>query len=243
MTLRFAHCPQHIGQQTTANGVGIRSLNPFSAGLTEMDHGPTTSIPKMKKALGVRYRVHSVDKGQHSQENCLVTRRRPLWVVASTQVVQVSKDLGPGIANDRWMIVQKRRRNGGNRRKVAHIATHWNAAIQDRNSGIRFDHRRAIAMDAAGRILESTIRSLKDEGYQVVVTGDFNYRVKGGSDNWKYAPENIFHRQNMRVVRDGLDYLAYTKGLKAENTRVIKAGHGPNHSDHPWIVADLRWVA
>jgi hypothetical protein len=164
--------------------------------------------------------------------------------VTKVRVIQISTTQPgqKGIGNARFQINVERTRIGRKRRKAVHIATHWNAVIQNKDTGEVLKTSRASAMVPAGRILEHWIKQYLAQGYTVFVTGDFNWREKGKSSDWWWAPENIFKRCGMHHFSVGLDWLAYSHDvIPRKPIQIIPAGTGGNHSDHPWIVGVFKY--
>lgn len=235
--MRAMYCPQHVGVQVENNARRAAKSRARSIGFTEIDKGPVDDVSKLRRAMP-GYTLYAPDKGQHSREVPIALRKNPL-IKASASSIQVSKDLGPGISNDRWMTILTWQFRAS-KRKTAHINTHWNAAIQDRPTGRLKASARSKAMNNAGRRLEAVIRLLLMQGYDVIVTGDFNYRSdKDASRAWYYSPENIFKRTGLKWHNDGLDWIAWSKGLKKKNIKTIQPGHDGNRSDHPWFIGDF----
>jgi len=244
-----------MGDNLEHNLRSIAGLRPTWAGLTEQDAGRVTTFLRIKATVGALYRILSHDRGGHSQECPILFKRtrRIFWRITRNYAIQISDDLGEaGIANDRWMnLVEAERRGIWRRRsrpKLLLIWTHWNAAIQDRRTGDPLTHlpRWQAMNDKAGPFLEAAIRSGQAEGRDVIVGGDFNYRVGAKSGNWYYAPENIFKRCRMKFHHEGLDYLAWSRGLRHDGVHVVMPNpsnpQALNRSDHPWLYADFEWV-
>lgn len=78
----------------------------------------------------------------------------------------------------------------------------------------------------------------------VIAAGDFNYQI---NDDDSYGPRKKLAAVNMQSTHDELgklngaavDYIFYTKDLKADNHSLIQRGTGGNHSDHPYLFATL----
>ena len=78
----------------------------------------------------------------------------------------------------------------------------------------------------------------------VIAAGDFNYQI---SDDDSYGPRKKLAAVNMQSTHDELgrlsgaavDYIFYTKTLKADNHSLIQKGTGGNSSDHPYLFATL----
>jgi hypothetical protein len=191
------------------------------------------------------YIIHTDDKGGHSREIPIAFKKQRRYFVERDRLVKLSNDLGPGIANDRWLnILEFRRRSmfGRNQFGYFHMNTHWNAAIQDRPTGRIKDVARARAMNLAGARLENEIKRMLSAGREGFVTGDFNYRgEKQASEDWYWSPENIFERTRMHYRNVGLDWIAWTNGMvRLGPIEVIQPNEGGNQSDHPWLIGNFR---
>ena len=105
------------------------------------------------------------------------------------------------------------------------------------------EHRQQIygkGMD----ILADKARELSALG-PVIAAGDYNFQI--GDDN-SYGPRKKLAKVNMESTHDSLgrldgaavDYIFYTKNLKADNHSLIQKFNPPlNHSDHPYLFATL----
>ena len=238
--MKVLHAPQHMFSEIDANLNTIAKLKPVLSSLTEQDAGRKDSVARIKKRLGSKYHVCAAEKGPgHEREVIVLVRKAPGRKIDSVQVLELSKDFGPGIANDRYMIVVRLR--GPLMGKGAHIVTHWNAAIQNDNGTLNSTPR-ARAMDRqAGPALDMMLQNLAGEGRWVTGSADFNYKMsRPKALVWKYAPLRIFSRNNIKCMHQGLDYLWFSKHFKLKKFRVIPAGTAGNHSDHPWLLVNLK---
>ena len=238
------HAPQHIGEHLDANLSAVAGMRPLVAGFTELDPGRRSVMPTARRILS-RYDVLTDDEGTagpHSQEVAVAVRRGRFVKVESSHVIKLAGKVGElGIGNDRYMTVVRFKRFG---KRYGYIQTHWMAALQDRATGnvnVR-GNRRAAAMVSAAEKLEAQIRVLIAEGRQVIVAGDFNYRLHKGSEFklWDHSPAAIFERLNMPYRAVGLDWMAWTRGLRLMGFTSLPAGKAPNLSDHPWLVGRFK---
>lgn len=250
--MRFMHCPQHVGENLEHNAHAVNALHPDSVGFTELDSGAHSGVQTLRRIL-TQYRVcAAAPAAGHEQEVPIALRTRGFvsrvfTSYQSTESHRVSPDLpGPGIGNDRhYTVVRLIRRGlpGTSYWRGAHLATHTNAALQGPRGNV-LDNERTRVTEKAMREIEAKLHALIAEGRQVVVTGDFNYRTFHTPDfrYWEYSPQMMFKRLHMKYHEEGLDYLAWTPGLKLhEPVRVIPASSQLNASDHPWLIADLRY--
>lgn len=262
--MRVVHCPQHIGQHVLPNMEALRSLHPRLAGGTEMDLGRHDFIGVMRHALGSGYRVLTRQVGgpaSHSREIPIAYRVTAWWEIESFDVEQISPDLGPGIANDRYYALLRLRNRVRHSRRYFYLITHTDAAIQDLATGAVNHSDRAQATGKAMAEIEAVVDHLINvEGRAGFVTGDFNYKQVGqhfrltDAQLWEHSPQKMFARLGMKYHQDGLDYLAWV-GMTLRHLRTIPQGHvvTPGHinqADHPWLVGDFsrtptksRWLS
>jgi hypothetical protein len=239
--VKIMHAPQHIGEHLDENLAAVGRLRPLSVGFTELDPGKHSAMARVRRALG-SYDICTADIGAHSEEVAIGVRRSRFTKVQHVEVVQLHAKVGKlGIGNDRYMTVVRFTRFG---RQYAHIQTHWMAALQDRSTGnVNVNgNRRAAAMVVAAVKLEAKIRVLRDEGREVFVSGDFNYRLHAGKqfELWDFSPAAIFERLDMPYRAVGLDWMAWTPGMSLKEFTVLPKGKRPNLSDHPWLIGRFR---
>lgn len=78
----------------------------------------------------------------------------------------------------------------------------------------------------------------------VIAAGDFNFQI---GDDDSYGPRKKLAKVNMESTHDSLgrldgayvDYIFYSKNLKADSHSIIRIGAAGNHSDHPYLFATL----
>lgn len=242
--MKIGHFPQHIGVQTEHNLKAEKSLGLRSVGHTEMDPGNHSLIPLMRKVM------HPVtvctddggNLGQHSQETVIAAREDSVHRVEDHYVKHLSPNMGGGPHQDRYMTVVKWRkywRGKPTRRKWAHIAVHLSFGSQDPRTGRTRSTTIADAYVKAVKRIEAEIDSLVADGYEVVVSGDWNWRQHPGV-TWAYSPPAVAARHHMAIYSDGLDHVMWTRGLvRVTPVKVYAKGTAFNRSDHPWIVVTL----
>lgn len=243
--MKIMHCPQHMGENLTRNLVTVRELEPLSVGFTELDMGPRDFTAALTEGLP-DHAILAPDLGQHSREVPVALRQGPQTTLERVELIQLSHDIpGPGTGNDRWMNLVRFTHRG---HRYFHVATHWNAAIQDPATGEIKQNPRVDATVTASRLLLTEIGQLIDEGREGWVTGDFNYRVHHvpGFQLWEHSPQTCFTKLGMTWFEDGLDYLAWTTGLAlrtGKRIETIARGTDRNGSDHPWLVGSFQRTA
>lgn len=246
--MKAMQAAQHIHEHAEQNMRTILALGPRSVGLTEMSAGPndTASLDIAREILGpAGYTICTADDGgDHCHEVPVAFRAGRLYVIDQTTVTELSPNLpGDGLGNDRHLtIVRFHNRLTG--RKGAHAHTHWNAGLQGPH-GNMLDNDRVKAAEVGSERMEHALQELLfGEGRDVQVTGDFNWRLHDndkGFHVWTHSPKAMFDRLGLTYVTSGLDWMAWSKGIKrVGTTQVIPPGHEGNGSDHPWIVARLR---
>lgn len=245
--MKVMHCPQHVGEHLAENLRTVAREHPLTVGFTEVDLGPRDFIGVIEQGLP-GYRVCAPDRGQHSREVPIALREDPHTEFERVQLISLSEDLpGPGTGNDRWMNIVRFRHRG---HPYFDIATHWNAAIQDMSTGKMHHNNRVAATVDASRLLSLHLQVLQHgEGREGWVHGDFNYRsmnlaagwALNDSELWRYAPQRVFDSAGLGWYENGLDYLAWTRGLRRTgDVRVIPRLSAANMSDHPWLVGTFE---
>lgn len=241
--MKIMHCPQRMGENLTRNLATVRRLSPLSVGFTELDLGATDFAAALTKGLPDHV-ILAPDRGQHSREVPIALRRAPVTILERVELVRLSRDIpGPGTGNDRWMNVVRFTHRG---HPYFHVATHWNAAIQDRETGKMKQNARVDATVTASQLLLSEVGRLIAEGREGWVTADFNYRVHHvpGFRLWEHSPQTCFTELGMTWFAAGLDYLAWTSGLALRRgVETIAPGTDGNGSDHPWLVGSFKRTA
>lgn len=240
--MRHLHAPQHMSQNLEANLQTILRINAETVVLTEQDAGRKDNVARIEAAVGHRYHVCAAPAGSgHEREVVVLVKKRLGRKIWHVEHDVLSENLGDdkGIGNDRHQItVYWHGRLVGD---CATIGTHWNAAIQSKKTGGLLNSLfRAKAMVTAAKTLETKLEHLQADGYRVTGSADFNYREHlPKSDDWDYAPQNIFRRLKVRWVSKGLDWV-WWKGFKLQAKTVIEPGTQGNGSDHPWILVTLK---
>jgi hypothetical protein len=232
------HAPQHVGHFIGHNLASVHRIRPRSVGFTEMDPGHKSPVPQMKHALpGYRICTDTHGQGPHSQEVPIAVRTGRHHQVLTHRVVSLSPKVGRlGVANDRWMTITEQQHW---RLKLAHIALHLNAGIQDQHTGKMHPLKRTRVTEDAVRRVETAIGILTKRGFEVVVTGDWNWRDHGVP--WDSSPLAVAQRNHMHAYGNGLDWILWTRGLKQQGkVRVIPRETPENRADHPWLVIRLR---
>lgn len=243
--LTILHAPQHMSAGLLKNLDTILALNPTIADLTEQDAGDHDNLDLIKAKVGHKYHVLSGPKGPgRARENVILVRKRPWRKITGVFHYTLSEFIpaaggNPGIGCDRHMIVVEYLDWG--RVKKAHVATHWNAVIQNKATGALLDIPRAQAMQKAGTLLEQVLRGLKSRGFYVTGGADFNFRDLGSqARSWRYAPHNIFVATRYTFWNHGLDYQWWTPNLAPLTQTTIQPGTQGNYSDHPWLLTTLK---
>lgn len=231
--IRVMHAPSHVGEFVDQECQSIKQLSPDTVGRTEMDPGQHSNVPIMRRIMD-NYHVIAEDKGEHSQEIPIGIKNQGHVKVESGNTIRLSHSLpGGGIGEDRWMNLVLYKWYGS---PMFHCSTHWNAAIQDRVTGAIHHDARARAMEGAFNIMLKHLSPIvrEREGF---ITGDFNYRSPRLAKLWEFSPQALFTALHMKWYEDGLDYLAWTNGVKQTSpVRVIPSGSMLNKSDHPWLI-------
>jgi len=240
--MRIMVAPQKVGVGLATNFATIRNHRPLVAGLTEMDLGERTFIPQMRQALGPSYTVVSDDVGVHSEEIPVAVRTGPLSKVVSSEVLQVSPNIGTkGIGNDRYLAVVRFVHRG---RTYTVMNSHTNAVIQNLHTKEMFDNARVKATAKAMKTIEERAQEeLADPNVTALwIMGDFNYLPVGDPDlEWTHSPPAMFDRLGMTWRNTRVIYLAWSPGVRRRGEVAVLPPHTAlNASDHGWLSGDFR---
>lgn len=113
--------------------------------------------------------------------------------------------------------------------KLAIIGFHPHAAVRHAWDSDRAEAYRQ-GMASLERLVER-LRNVHGEDLDIVIVGDFNY--PNVEDGRQYAPRALFESLGMNFIARGIDWIAWSKGLKREKIRVI--AKAKNGQDHPWV--------
>ena len=151
-------------------------------------------------------------------------------------VSQVTQESETRVFKNRWATVVKFLWKG---QRWAILNYHGNALIQDRSTGDPLENERVLEYRRAAIEIETHIKSLQQEGFRVIVTGDFNYRRYSlrGFVLWYYSPQAIFERCNLSYAEKGLDYVAWPSCFNSVKQTLVPISQ--TGSDHPWLVVDI----
>lgn len=218
-------------------------MSPLSGGLTEMAYRKDDVL----KVLGPQEAQYRVYWDSH--------RGRPIEIPMFVDRLRVDEHsfeyipVSPGDPDSR--IVKPRGlsilRYTFRDRLIAHLHTHWDAVLQDRETGKPLFRTKRVrfARDNA-RLIERKATRLMEQGYAVFITGDFNYRDFPLLDKfvlWRYSPHRIFERLGLKWHENRLDYLAWDPHrVRKTAIQEIPAGHWGNHGDHPYIIGSFVWA-
>lgn len=119
---------------------------------------------------------------------------------------------------------------------LATIALHPHASVKDAWGSPRAAEYRK-AMRALVRLVRE-LRALYGADLDIVVLGDLNYPDIADGRTW--APRQVFKRLGLSFVNEGVDWVAYSKGLALVSKQIIS--RKANGQDHPWVEAELRRV-
>lgn len=244
--MKIGHFPQHVGHFIEHNLRSTKTLNVRSGGYTEMDPGPFSYVPAMRRILAPATIFTDSDKdkdpGKHSQEVPIAGRTSRRHKVTNSRTVMLSPDLGVGIHNDRHMTIVEWQVGFLRKRRWAHIATHLNAGIQNPDTGLMHQNTAVLVTEEAVIAIEDEIDSLVNRGFEVVLSGDFNWRVHEGVTPWKYSPISVAARHHMKIYSNGLDHILWTRGLRQMKVPAVYSRNTDfNMSDHPWTVLTLAF--
>ena len=113
---------------------------------------------------------------------------------------------------------------------LAVIGIHPNAAVKDHwNSDRAEEYRQSM------RVLVKTVRYLRRKygrTLDVIIVGDLNHPDEPASREW--APVDVFLKLNMDSVNRGVDWIAWSAGLRKVGPATV-ISEDENGQDHPWI--------
>lgn len=233
-TFKILHAPLHGASATKAEvkaalnrkgvvGVSLTEAYRLDGFLRRQTAWRAVMGNKTKDARGRMVRRNDV----------LLTRRFRKHI--DSGVVKVANESDPlKIAPERWLAWSIDNVHG---RPLLHVTLHPHAAVRD-----RWDSDRAREFRRSLHALQTFIRTMRSEhgaDLDIVISADMNYpNVPDG--NRHFTPRNVFDRLDLDFVVDGIDWVAYSKGLRVVDSTVIPKGS--NGQDHPWIEVELARV-
>lgn len=132
------------------------------------------------------------------------------------------------IAPERWLVFTVDMLNG---KPLAHISIHPHAVVRDADDWA--SDRGKKYRDAMNE-LRTVVLELREEygdDLDIVVTGDLQYRQTDPAR--VRSPKHIFRDLDLSWIAVGIDWMAYSEGLKLVDTVVVPTE--VNGQDHPWI--------
>lgn len=167
---------------------------------------------------------------QVERDVVLMTRRYRKKIASGTErVANASKPLK--IAPERHLSYSIDNVHG---RPLAVIAMHPHAAVRN-----AWDSDRAREYRKSMRRLHRlvvTLRETHGADLDIVIMGDLQYPDLNG-DNKVWTPRYLFERLGMSWASKGIDWVAWSSGLRVEDVKVISKD--ANGQDHPWIEVEL----
>lgn len=126
---------------------------------------------------------------------------------------RVKPDLGASYTPERW-ITWLRFRHAGH--QLVCINTHFDAVLQDPESGDVHDAARVEWAAFQMRRLTAEVRKHRRDGFKPIVTGDFNYFPRPGqSEPWRWSPQVALTRNRLDYQWHRLDGIAVPSRLEA----------------------------
>lgn len=224
-------------KQLQADLKRLKSLGLVAIGMQET-HKRYADIVKGLSDTFDEYSADRDSAGGRAPQDCTIFLHKKATYLGHG-AYQVSEQVGDsGIAAARWLVWVRFQWNG---HKYALLNVHLNAAIQNRKTGAPLtgiERVRQYRLSAAE--VEEEIASQQQDGYNVIVVGDFNYRRYriANFTLWKWSPQEIFRRRGLKYIEKGLDYVAWTPTLEQRKFDEIPTSQ--TGSDHPWLVVNLR---
>jgi hypothetical protein len=231
MTFTVLHAPLYgpgAKKNPAALRAAIRKHSPDSAGITE-GYGVLEELRKMSE---YRLVVETGGKDQRrGQKDVPILVRGRLESLGSGQVYGCEPSTPLRIAPERWFTYSVVRTDLG---PVFHLCLHPHAVVQDKENGVLLSSARALEFRAQMVRFDALLDWAAAMGWEIVVTGDFNFRDKGASSS---SPYRIMRQHGMDYESEGLDGVGWTRRL---NMRVTRAERPDSVSNHPWMLARAR---
>lgn len=143
------------------------------------------------------------------------------------------------IAPRRWLTGVRWKQDG---KQNVLLNCHLHAVVQNRTTGkpLKRGIKRIQEYIKSIKEIEEEINAQLRDGYNVIVCGDLNYRKYNvpGFRYWRYSPQKMFARTGLKYHQHGLDYVAWSSGLKKVSIRMIPKER--TGSDHPWTIANFK---
>lgn len=191
---------------------------------------------KVKDALGRTHRHFGSEGGSHGHREVQVWVRKGIKIFDHGEF-QATKDLGLGIAHDRWVSWINVEWEG---HRLCLIGWHGNAAIQNKEGLPRLrmpwvsEYKKEIVK------LEAFAKKQAEAGFTPIIGGDTNYTkwrpIHFGHALWGYSPDRMFKRLGLEARSSRLDKIAWPKFLdEAGHHTLVAPG-----CDHRWLFVDLE---
>lgn len=242
---QVGHFPQKVSNEKLKVDIEwIKATNVLSGGLTEMAWRKD-AVQGVLGPAEKQYRVFWDSHGGRPIEIPMIGNR------AETSDFRFHyAEISPGVDGSsyikpRGVSILRYKFRG---EKIAQIHTHWDAVLQDRDTGKIFDRTKRVRWAKRSAIfIQKMARRLKELGYAVFITGDFNYRNFKWIQRfrlWYHSPQRMFKRLGMGYKEEGLDYLAWdTSMVRKLNVAVIPPNTRGNHGDHPYLIGSFAWAS
>lgn len=238
MSFKVGHIPQRQGnKQIRADLTWLRERNMAFFGMSEMD----LSHKELYDVLRDDYFIKTKSGRYIGEVPVMVSKDRVEKILVNELIKLSNGQPGSKISHPRYLNIVGWLTTDG--RKEMYLYTHWDAVLNDRETGRLFaETRRVIMMRRAGKILEREIKRYKKQNFNVNVGGDFNYRSRynvPGFILWYWSPQRIFTRTKLKWEENGLDYLAYdgTKVTLVDLKKYPPNSPG-NNGDHSYMIAE-----
>lgn len=251
MRINVICAPQHTGSPKMRQAMkSLAKIGASYGGLTEMHRSRDRDI--MRDEMGDKNRiVNRFLNDFHSLELPIFCKKTP-WRrmknkrrLIEQSTIQVSQKVKgkKGIGNPRFVHTAIFEERPGV--TVAIVNTHWNAVIQNPDTGRALNHIRTVVTDNAARVYENELQRCINAGHHTFGMGDFNWRLRGHNGelaHWSNSPEAIAKRLKMDVIVDGLDRLMYSSNCVLVDKTIVKRLTKVNPMDHNWILGKFALV-
>ena len=207
----------------------LAAHRPTMVGLTEAYPGPVRQMIREDLTKDFRQVVeHGGSDSRRGQYDNPILVRADLRSLGSGQVFGAEASQPERIAPERWFTWSTVVVDG---RPVFYLTMHPHAGVQSKVTGRLNGTARAAEFAAQMKRLDALLTFAEAMGWDIVVSGDANFRDHGGDAS---SPYRILRAHGLVVFVHGLDFIASTKRLRLT---VTKHTAPRSITDHPWLKA------
>jgi hypothetical protein len=191
---------------------------------------------QVRAIFGDDYRIVQGSGGSKGHREVQLLLRKKVFKVLDKGMWQATEQVDGkgGLGNERWVCWAKVEWRG---KRLLLVSWHGNAGIQSLKTGLPLlNLKRTQEYVKEIWALERFCRKAQDEGFEVVIGGDGNYRRRTGVKLWQFSPHSLHRRLGLTSVYHNVDIIGFPKSLDlAETTTRVAPG-----ADHKFVVVDLE---